>query len=178
MNYMGTDNMNMMTAQNDGGFQPATDRLTANQRMFVRNHPGQMPQPMNYYKHGCGGHNMNSDVSNNGNNDMMVHQLPPTSSNMQSMPTADSQTISLQPETMTNTNFLPAYLNQFLGHWVRAEFFINNAVEERVGVLHEVGASYIIIEAIEPQTLIVCDIFSLRFITIVLDENYGRLLRT
>ena len=196
MNYMGTGNMNMMTPQNSGGFQPAMPRLTAEQRMFVRNHPNQMPYDNYnnnlYYNSGrrCGqSSNMNmmdgrtnSNVTANNSssgNGMMLQpsNSPQSSTQMTTQVPESSQVISLRPETMTNTDFLPAYLNQYVGNWIRADFFIGDTIEQRVGVLHEVGASYIIIEAIEPQTLIVCDIFSLRFVTIILDEDYGRLVR-
>lgn len=200
MNYMGTGNMNTLTPNNCGSFQPAMPRLTAEQRMFVRNHPNQVPyndynNNLYYnYGRGCGQSgnmnqmgNMNSTANANNNsgngmmnNNGMMVQPSNTAQNNTQMTTqvpGSSQVISLRPETMTNTDFLPAYLNQYIGHWIRADFFIGNTTEQRVGVLHEVGASYIIIEAIEPQTLIVCDIFSLRFVTIILDEDYGRLVR-
>lgn len=171
MNYMGNENMNMMTNQNSGGYQPAANNLGYDQQMYIRNH--QMPNN-NHYNSGC--NNMmrpNTNINNMPGN--MQSNNMPNNYNMNNMPS--NQTISLRPETMTNTDFLPAYLNQFIGKWIRAEFFIGDTVEQRVGVLHEVGASYLIIDAIEPQTLIVCDIYSLKFATIILDEDYGRFVR-
>ena len=155
MNYMGNQRIN--NTDNVGAYQPASNRMSAEQRMFVKNHPNSNKN-MNVYRTNCNGNDISesynmSPVSSTVNNGMSV--INPPSNNQ--------QIISLRPETMTNTDFLPAYLNQYLGNWVRAEFFIGDTIEQRVGVLHEVGASYIIIEAIEPQTLIVCDIFSLRF---------------
>lgn len=201
MNYMGNQGMISMDSGDSSGYQPASRSLTPEQRMYMQNHPDSTVtwSNKNNYRHGGCMNNsgmsmgMNNSMMHNGNmsNGMMNDaqnswanqgmnansgMMPSNQSNM--MTTAPSgNTISLRPETMTNTDFLPAYLKQFIGRWVRCEFFIGDAVEQRVGVLHDVGASYIIIDVIEPQTLVVCDIFSLRFVTIVLDEEYGRLLK-
>ena len=183
MNYMGMNGSNGLNAS-DGGFQPAARQLTPDQRMYMRNHHDTTVNWDNSYRHShvCmngGSMNMNAmNTTHNTGNSMMNNTsvMPMPQNNM--MTTApNGNTISLRPETMTNTDFLPAYLRQFIGRWVRCEFFIGDTVEQRVGVLHDVGASYIIIDVIEPQTLVVCDIFSLRFVTIVLDEEYGRLLK-
>lgn len=99
-----------------------------------------------------------------------------TSSSPQTAQTSENG-ISLTPETLSNTDFLPAYLTQYIGHWIRADFFIGTAIEQQVGILKEVGASYIILDAIEPATLIVCDIYSLKFVTIILDDDFTRLMR-
>ena len=58
-----------------------------------------------------------------------------------------------------------------------ADFLIGDSIEQRVGILEDVGASYIILNAIEPATLVVCDLFSIKFVTIVLDDSeYPKLL--
>ncbi len=185
MNYMGMNNSEMSMNADNGGYQPAVRDLTPEQRMYMRNHPDSTVSWGNNYRHGCMNSSGNMNMGNNqngmmnGNRNSWTNQgnmMPNNQGNM--ITTApNGNTISLRPETMTNTDFLPAYLSQFIGRWVRCEFFIGDTVEQRVGVLHDVGASYIIIDVIEPQTLVVCDIFSLRFVTIVLDEEYGRLLR-
>ena len=95
---------------------------------------------------------------------------------MNDMSIGSNQTISLTPETLTNTDFLPAYLSKHVGKWIRAEFLIGGFLEQRVGVLFEVGASYIIIKSIEPETLVVCDLFSIRFVTVVLDNDFPKLM--
>lgn len=163
MNYMGH---NSEMSYNNGGYQPATKQLSPDQRMYIKNHPEMTVEWDNNYQH------QNGCIKNN---NTMNSNLIPRNDMLATAP--NGNTVSLRPETMTNTDFLPAYLKQFVGRWVRCEFFIGDTVEQRVGVLHDVGASYIIIDVIEPQTLVVCDIFSLRFVTIVLDEEYGRLLR-
>ncbi len=184
MNYMGMNNTDMITSDSNGGYQPAARQMTDNHGMNMRNQHDTSMSWNNNYRHGCMNNsgnmnmphtngNMNGMSSGNINNGMTA--WPQNNSMMTTAP--NGNTISLRPETMTNTDFLPAYLRQFIGRWVRCEFFIGEAVEERVGVLYDIGASYIIIDVIEPQTLMVCDIFSLRFVTVILDDDYGRLLR-
>jgi hypothetical protein len=180
------NNMENYTAHSgDSYYQPAGQRMSAAQQMYLKNHPEHMNSDMSdQYKITCNSGNnwlkadnnmpSNNTWQNNNNgttsgNNMGIAVRPPMNQS--------GGTISLTPETLTNTSFLPAYLSQYIGHWIRADFFIGESIEQRVGVLHEVGASYFIIEAIEPQTLIVCDMFSVKFVTIVLDDEFSRLLR-
>ena len=191
-------NTNLSTYNTNGGYEPAVSNLTASERAEINN------SNRNYYYndtslgHGCNNNsgmsmemnrqigpaqNWNSNQNNmssrqnwgnNMNNGMAVR---PNMNNNTRPTTTGTQSISFTPETLTNMSFLPAYLTQYIGHWVRADFFIGETIEQRVGVLHEVGASYFILEAIEPQTLIVCDMFSVKFVTIILDDDLSRLAR-
>lgn len=101
--------------------------------------------------------------------------LAPMNNNMNMQGTNTSNSESLMPETLTNTAFLPGYLNQHLGRWVRVESLIGDELLERVGILREVGASYIILQAIEPATIVVLDMYSIKSVTIVLDNEFSRL---
>ena len=122
--------------------------------------------------------NINGQINNN----MMMPRARTNTSgmsnNMMMQDTGASQnTISLRPESMTNSDFLPAYLMQYIGKWIRADFLVGNSIEQRVGILEDVGASYIILNAIEPETLVVCDLFAIKFVTIILnDDEYPKLL--
>ena len=80
-----------------------------------------------------------------------------------------------RPETLTNPDFMPAYLQKQIGKWVRVDFLIGGGIEQRVGILEEVGASYIILNVIEPATLLVCELFAIKFVTIVLDDDFTKL---
>lgn len=122
----------------------------------------------------------------NGNDGMLhfntmpsVQSSNPNNQNTMSGVTQGSPSgmISIQPESLTNSDFLPAYLKQFIGKWIRADFLIGDTIEQRVGILEDVGASYVILNAIEPATLVVCDLFAIKFVTIVLDDSeYPKLL--
>jgi hypothetical protein len=79
------------------------------------------------------------------------------------------------PETMTNTAYIPAYLRHQIGRWMRIEFLVGNILEEKVGQLLDVGASYLILKMLEPATTMLCDLYSIKFITIIYDVKLERL---
>lgn len=71
------------------------------------------------------------------------------------------------PETVTNSLYTPAFLRQHIGKLVRVEFLIgSNYLEDRTGILMEVGASYIVLRSIQDSNLLYCDIYSIKFVTI------------
>ena len=203
MNNMGSStNLNRNNA--GGGYEPAIGNLTASERAAINSLNRNYYYNDTSLGHGCGNNSWISSNMNNQNTTMPMQiksrnlngsQIGPAE-NWNSLPnntmqtgmnnnmntvvrpaTTASQSISFTPETLTNMSFLPAYLSQFIGHWIRADFFIGDTIEQRVGVLHEVGAIYFILEAIEPQTLLVCDMFSVKFVTIILDDDLSRLAR-
>lgn len=78
------------------------------------------------------------------------------------------------PEILTNNIYTPAFLREQIGKLMRVEFLIGtNNLTDRVGVLEDVGASYILLRAIESNNLIYCDIYSIKFITIAEANTYG-----
>ena len=71
------------------------------------------------------------------------------------------------PETVTNELYTPAFLRQHIGKLVRVEFLIGtNYLEDRTGILVEVGARYIVLRSIQDGNLLYCDIYSIKFVTI------------
>lgn len=70
------------------------------------------------------------------------------------------------PETLESTLFIPGYLNTQIGKYMRVEFLIGNGLTDRNGKLVKVGASYIILQA-QNGDLVVCDLFSIKFVTII-----------
>lgn len=76
-------------------------------------------------------------------------------------------TDSNSPEVLTNNIYTPAFLREHLGKLVRIEFLIGtNNLVDRVGILEDVGVSYILLRSIESNTLVYCDIYSIKFVTI------------
>lgn len=64
--------------------------------------------------------------------------------------------------------YLQGYIKRFIGKSVRAQFLIGQSLlQDRTGVLTEVGASYIVLRAPQANTLIVCDVYSLRFLDVI-----------
>ena len=73
----------------------------------------------------------------------------------------------MQPETLTNSAYTPAFLRRYIGRLVRIEFLIGtNYLDDRSGVLIEVGASYVLLRSIQDRNLLYCDIYSIKFVTI------------
>ena len=71
------------------------------------------------------------------------------------------------PETLRNPIYTPAFLREQIGKLMRVEFLIGtNNLVDRIGVLEDVGASYILLRSFENDSLVYCDIYSIKFITI------------
>ena len=78
------------------------------------------------------------------------------------------------PEILTNPIYTPAFLRQQIGRLMRVEFLIGtNNMNDRIGILEDVGASYILLRSFENDSLVYCDIYSIKFITISTTGVYG-----
>ena len=71
------------------------------------------------------------------------------------------------PEILTNSIYTPAFLRTQIGKLMRVEFLIGtNNLVDRTGILIDVGASYILLRALESDVITYADIYSIKFITI------------
>lgn len=71
------------------------------------------------------------------------------------------------PESLKNSIYTPAFLRKHIGRLVKVEFLIGTSfLEDRTGILLEVGASYIVLRSVQDNNLLYCDIFSIKFVTI------------
>ena len=62
---------------------------------------------------------------------------------------------------------------------MRVEFLIGtNNLTDRIGILEDVGASYILLRSVESNNLIYCDIYAIKFITISSGGWYGGMNNT
>ena len=78
------------------------------------------------------------------------------------------------PEILTNPIYTPAFLREQIGRLMRVEFLIGtNNMVDRIGILEDVGASYILLRSFENDSLVYCDIYSIKFITISTSGFYG-----
>jgi len=78
------------------------------------------------------------------------------------------------PEILTNPIYTPAFLREQIGKLMRVEFLIGtNNLVDRIGILEDVGASYILLRSFENDSLVYCDIYSIKFITISTTGIYG-----
>ena len=76
------------------------------------------------------------------------------------------------PEILTNSIYTPAFLRTQIGKLMRVEFLIGtNNLVDRIGILQDVGASYILLRSLESDSITYCDIYSIKFITISQGPN-------
>jgi len=74
------------------------------------------------------------------------------------------------PSTVQSTMYTPGFLTTQIGKLMRVEFLIgtNGPLIDRVGTLIAVGASYILLRPTGSDDLLLCDIYSIKFVTILL----------
>ena len=78
------------------------------------------------------------------------------------------------PEILTNSIYTPAFLREQIGKLIRVEFLIGtNNLVDRIGILEDVGASYILLRSLESDSLVYCDIYSIKFVTISSSWGYN-----
>lgn len=73
------------------------------------------------------------------------------------------------PQTVESTYFIPGFLRTQIGRRVRVEFLIGtNGTTDRTGILIGVGASYILLRDPNEDNIIMADLYSIKFVTILL----------
>lgn len=75
------------------------------------------------------------------------------------------------PEVLKSGLYTPGFLRKHIGKLMRIEFLIGTTfLEDRLGVLEEVGASYIVLRSVQDNNLLYCDLYSIKFVTISEDS--------
>ncbi|MDD2481030.1 MAG: hypothetical protein WCY24_06105 [Lutispora sp.] len=93
----------------------------------------------------------------------MQYQMPMTNQSMQ-VPMQDMLEPAIPPVVM-ETQYTQGFLKTQIGSKVKIEFLIGtNMLVDREGVLLDVGVSYIIINETETDDLLLCDIYSIKFV--------------
>jgi hypothetical protein len=87
---------------------------------------------------------------------------------MAARPTVVSSAAVETPTTVESPYYTAGFLRNFLGKNMRVEFLIGTTgpLVDRIGVLVEVGASYIVLRPYLTDDLLMCDLFSIKFVTI------------
>jgi len=69
----------------------------------------------------------------------------------------------------TDPLYTQGYLAENIGKYIKIEFLIGtNMLVDREGILKEVGISYIVIQQPRTDDLLLCDIYSIKFVTFLL----------
>jgi len=79
----------------------------------------------------------------------------------------DSSLLSEQgPPPASDRNYIPGYLRRQIGKNVRAEFLLGTAMTiDKTGILREVGVNYFVLEDYISHAMVMCDLYSVRFVT-------------
>lgn len=72
------------------------------------------------------------------------------------------------PQTLQSPIYTPGYLRTQIGQDMRVEFLVGSSgpLTDRIGTLLSVGASYILLRPIGTDDTLLCDIYSIKFVTI------------
>lgn len=69
--------------------------------------------------------------------------------------------------TILGKEYTQGYLKSIIGKRIRVMFLIGtNIIQDRDGILQEVGISYIVIKETETNNLVLCDIYAIKFVTV------------
>ncbi len=93
-----------------------------------------------------------------------MQMTPLTTIDMSAQPPLRSTT----PTTLESTYYIAGLLNSFVGSRVRVQFLLGTSAPlvDVLGTLMQVGANYIVIQPVETDDLMVCDMFSIKFVTV------------
>lgn len=74
------------------------------------------------------------------------------------------------PETLVSPLYTPGFLRTLIGKRIRIEFLMGTGgtLIDRTGTLMAVGVSYVLIQPTDTDDLMMCDIYSIRFVTALL----------
>jgi hypothetical protein len=98
------------------------------------------------------------------NNDPPTQATPPSDTGTTTPPPIVRQ----GPPPATDKGYIPAYLERNIGKNVRAEFVLGTSnFTDRTGKLIEVGVNYFVLEDANSRTNIMCDLYSVKFVTIL-----------
>lgn len=73
------------------------------------------------------------------------------------------------PPAVESPLYTAGFLRTQIGRRMRVEFLIGSgALVDRTGTLVGVGSSYILLQPIESDDIMLCDLYSIKFVTIIL----------
>ena len=71
------------------------------------------------------------------------------------------------PPVVNNPLYTQGWLTTQIGKYVKIDFLLGtNILQDREGVITEVGISYIVIKETGTNDLIMCDIYSIKFVRV------------
>lgn len=71
------------------------------------------------------------------------------------------------PPSSGNPAYLQEYLKTMIGRFMRVDFLIGSDTSvTKEGILKEVGTDYIVLEMLQSNDMLVCDLYSVKFVEI------------
>jgi len=85
-------------------------------------------------------------------------QMPPTNQNFEMAPI---------PPVVSNVLYTQGWLATQIGEYAKIDFLLGtNILQDREGIIKEVGISYIVIKESGTNDLVMCDIYAIKFVRI------------
>ncbi|MBU3158786.1 hypothetical protein KPL37_03225 [Clostridium frigoris] len=87
---------------------------------------------------------------------------------------SSTQAFDLGPTSpiVNNPLYNQGWLQSQIGKYVRVDFLLGtNIFQDRQGLLQEVGISFIVLKESNTDNLIMCDIYSIKFVTVFGNQN-------
>lgn len=83
------------------------------------------------------------------------------------MPSPADFTVAPGSPTELDTEYTQGYLKTQIGKRIRVTFLVGtNMLQDREGILRDVGISYIILDETSTNNKVLCDIYSIKFVNI------------
>lgn len=102
-------------------------------------------------------------------------QMPMSgSSSTKPTPSASTQNYEIAPGSpiVNNPLYNQGWLQGQIGKYIRISFLLGtNTFQDRAGILQEVGISFIVIKDANTNDLTMCDIYSIKFVTVYSNQN-------
>ena len=76
------------------------------------------------------------------------------------------------PPIVNNPLYNQGWLTTQIGKYVKVAFLLGtNLFQDRTGVIQEVGISFIVLKEISTNDLIMCDLYSIKFVTVYNNQD-------
>ncbi len=89
-------------------------------------------------------------------------------------PPAENQEFQIAPGSPIQNNPLynQGWLQQQIGKYIKVGFLLGtNLFQDRTGILQEVGISFIVLKETSTNDLLMCDMYSIKFVTVYSNQD-------
>ncbi|MBU3072225.1 hypothetical protein [Clostridium estertheticum] len=106
------------------------------------------------------------------NDDSRQGPMPGASTTSQTPTTTQDFDLGPTSPIVNNPLYNQGWLKSQIGKYIRVDFLLGtNTFQDRQGLLQEVGISFIVLKESSTNNLIMCDIYSIKFVTVFGNQN-------